>query len=519
MPNDTESAMFQPMSEPAAARYGSRGPLWIGIGWWLLALVLSLLQAGQEAIRPATPYGLLYLRTLIVPVVCLILFYLLALLAPQTPGYHTRLFDQVFFLLLTLVLTYWAATAPLRPNWILLLGAWWLAPSLYLGRSGLIAPTTLLSLGSLLVTISLFELLLHPFPRMWPGYARMVGSNWRRLHADIPTYQYEAKGVQYQINELGFRGTGPVPDQVQVVALGDSFTFGVGTQHPWPDLLAGDMGATVLNLGMGGTDPPKFINPLIEFGLPRQPEVVVLAYFEGNDLYTCYQPAAPAGPRWGDTLVLPDLIGGVREMVRFLERGDELTSELTFDIATPFERVINGKAVTLTFSPAYAATLLLDQPMIAASENYRIASTSLARMDELSQDAGAQFVLVYIPERTHVYWPLIREDDALLGQLNSDMYYRWEESLGCLALVHGREAPPLDEFRFAMDGTIDDQRNLLREFASQKDIPFLDLTPVLQGLAAQGVTLADPLETHYNDYVNGVLAGQISEFLGKLNVR
>ncbi|MEJ2013520.1 MAG: GDSL-type esterase/lipase family protein [Anaerolineales bacterium] len=507
------------MSEPSASGFRIRVPLLIGLGWWLLALLLSVLQAGREEVRLATPYGLQYLRTQIIPVIALLIFYVLALLLPSRFGKPARLFDQLFFLLLTLGLTYWAATAPLRLNWILLLGVWWLLPSLFLGQPGLIAPTTLVSLGSLLVTIVLFELLLRPFPRLWPGYARMVGSNWRRLHADIPTYEYQSKGVQYRINALGFRGEDPVPERVDVVALGDSFTFGVGTQYPWPELLARDTGMTVLNLGMGGTDPPKFVNPLIEFGLPREPQYVVLAYFEGNDLYTCYQPASPAGPRWGDALVLPDLIGGVREMVRFLSREQQITSELTYDIATPFERVINGRQVTLTFSPAYAATLLLDRSAITNSENYRIASASLERIAQLITSSGAQLVIAYIPERTHVYWPLIRDDDELLAGLNSDMYYRWEQRLGCLTLVRGREAPPLDAFRTEMDRTIDDQRALIHEFATQHEIPFLDLTPILQAQAAAGITLADPLETHYNDQVNAILAEEIAGFLAGLRSR
>jgi hypothetical protein len=505
--------MFRAMSEPAQSGTRARVPLLISLGWWLLALLLSVLQAGQEEVRLATPYGLQYLRVQIIPVAALLVFYVLALYLPAGSDRPARRFDQAFFLLLTLGLTYWAATAPLRPNWILLLGVWWLLPSLYFSRRSLIAPRTLVSLGSLLVTIVLFELLLRPFPRLWPGYARMVGSNWRRLHADIPGYKYEVNGVKYRIDSLGFRGPDPVPDSVDVVALGDSFTFGVGTQHPWPEQLARELGISVLNLGMGGTDPPKFVNPLVGFGLPRSPEFVVLAYFEGNDLYTCYQPASPAGPRWGDTLVLPDLVGGVREMVRFLGRDQQLTSELTYDIATPFERVINGRTVTLTFSPAYAATLLLGRTAITTSENYRIAQASLERIVQLTEAAGAQLVIAYIPERTHVYWPLIRDDDELLAGLNSDMYYRWEERLGCLALVRGRNAPPLGTFLAEMDRTIDDQRTLIREFAVQHDIPFLDMTPILQAEAAAGITLADPLETHYNDHVNAVLADEIAGFL------
>ncbi len=496
-----------------------RWALYLGLGWWIAALILSLIQARAEAVRFTTPYGLLYLRSLLIPVAALLAFYLLAHFTGAKERDQPSTIDQIFFLAAVLVLTYWAATAPLRPNWLLLLGVWGLIPSLYLGVKGLIAPTTLLSLGSLIVTVTLIELLIHPFPRLWPGYARMVGSNWRRLHADIPTLEYELNGVEYKINELGFRGSEPVPEQVEIVALGDSFTFGVGTQHPWPEQLASQLDASVLNLGMGGTDPPRFVNPLIEFGLPRQPEIVIAAYFEGNDLYTCYQPAQPSGRRWGDDLVLPDLIGGVSQMVRFLQSRNELTSELNYDIATRFTRKINGQEVVLTFSPAYTATLLLDRTEIEHSENYRIANSSLIEMQRLSEAAGAAFVLVYIPERAHVYWPLIREDTALLEQLNQDMDYAWREQLGCLALAHGRQTPGVDAFREAMDASLDQQRQLIGELAAVNGIPLLDMTEELQSLAAQGVTLADPLETHYNDTVNQVLAQAIAEFLQENGLR
>ena len=490
--------------------------IWSGIGCWSVALTLSFLQAGQEAVRWGTPYGLEYLRSLIVPILALLLFYMLALIQlrhPQSSIRKPQLWSQLFFLALILALTYWAAVAPLRHNWLLLLGVWWLLPSLYLAGTEIITPTTLLSLGSILFTIILIELLLQPFPQIWPGYARMVGSNWRRIHADIPNAEFEAKGITYQINELGFRGAEPAPDDVGIVVLGDSFTFGVGVQTPWPEHLSEFLDTSVLNLGMGGTDPPKHVYPLIAYGLPRKPEVVIEAYFEGNDLFTCYQPAIPSGPRWGDNLVLPDLIGGIGEMVRLLNREEAISSELTYDSVTPFTRSIGGQQVELTFSPAYSATLLLDQATILASENWRIASGSLLRMADLSRETGATFFLVYLPDRSHVYWPLIRDDDALLSQLNQDMIYAWGQRLDCWALARGRVPDDLETFRASLDTTFTAQRDLLRDFASTHTIPFLDLTEPLQRLAEQGLTLADPLETHYNDFVNQELAREIADFI------
>ncbi|MCK5635175.1 MAG: hypothetical protein KAI06_08805 [Anaerolineales bacterium] len=481
-------------------------------------MIIVLFQSYYEGVRWGTPYSLVILRSSI-PILGLIAFFTIAIIQHKRvyeKDYRKNIAVQIAFLSIVLILSYWAATAPLRPNWFLLIGGWITLPLLYLGRTKIINPNTLLSLGSIVLTLVLIEILLRPFPQIWPGYSRMVGSNWRRIHADIPTLLYEKDGIHYQINELGFRGLAPVPDRAGIVTLGDSATFGVGSEIPWPDRLSQLLDEPVLNLGMGGTDPPKHIGPLIAFGLPREPRLVIEMYFEGNDLFTCYQPAKPQGPRWGDRHVLPDVIGGWIEVARRWSRGPVITSELSYDIATPLTRVIAGNEITLTFSPAYSATLTLDANRLLASENWRIASNSLLRMRDLAYQNDATFVLVYLPERTHVYWPIIRDDDKILETLNKDMIYQWNSSLGCLLIQRGRMMEDLNTFREGLDRTIDIQREIVGSFAAENGIPFLDLTGPLQELAAAGQTMADPLETHFNDAVNQFIAECITIFLHEL---
>jgi len=505
---------------PEAKRPSTPGSiaLWLGLAWWLIALTLCIYQSYAEGVRWGTPYSLVVLRSS-VPILGLLIFFTIAIIQHgrgQTKDYRQNIAAQIAFLALVLVLSYWAATAPLRPNWFLLIGAWITLPLLYWARIKTINSNTLLSLGSIVLTLVLIEIVLRPFPQLWPGYSRMVGSNWRRIHADIPTLMYEKDGIHYQINELGFRGPSPAPVRAGIVALGDSATFGVGSEIPWPDRLSLLLDEPILNLGMGGTDPPKHIGPLIAFGLPREPRLVIEMYFEGNDLFTCYQPAKPQGPRWGDRHVLPDVIGGWIEGTRQWSRGPVVTSALTYDIATPLIREIAGNEVTLTFSPAYSATLTLDADRLLASENWRIASNSLLRMHDLALQNGATFVLVYLPERTHVYWPIIREDEEILETLNRDMIYQWNSSLGCLLVQRGRALEDLSSFRDGLDRTIDIQREIVSGFAAENGIPFLDLTEPLQKMASLGQTMADPLETHFNDAVNQFIAERIAIFLQEL---
>ncbi len=159
---------------------------------------------------------------------------------------------------------------------------------------------------------------------------------------------------------------------------------------------------------------------------------------------------------------------------------------------------------------------MMDRDTLAASENWRIATGSLLRMQELTERAGGKFLLVFIPERTHVYWPLIREDDAIVATLNEDMIYRWQESFGCNVLIPGRNPSDLETFREAMDTTLNDQRSLLTEFAETEGLHMLDLTEPLRNLASQGITLHAPLETHYNDFVNRKIGEWIAEELESL---
>ncbi|MCK5053468.1 MAG: hypothetical protein KAR65_04280, partial [Anaerolineales bacterium] len=149
-------------------------------------------------------------------------------------------------------------------------------------------------------------------------------------------------------------------------------------------------------------------------------------------------------------------------------------------------------------------------------ENWRIASNSLLRMRDLAYQSDAAFVLVYLPERTHVYWPIIRDDDKILETLNKDMIYQWNSSLGCLLIQRGRMMEDLNTFREGLDRTIDIQREIVGSFAAENGIPFLDLTGPLQELAAAGQTMADPLETHFNDAVNQFIAECITIFLHEL---
>lgn len=70
-----------------------------------------------------------------------------------------------------------------------------------------------------------------------------------------------------------------------VIALGDSFTWctAVAPEDAWPARLQAMTGLSTYNAGMSGRGLYEYLQILRHFGLPKYPDVVVMAVYEGND--------------------------------------------------------------------------------------------------------------------------------------------------------------------------------------------------------------------------------------------
>jgi lysophospholipase L1-like esterase len=126
--------------------------------------------------------------------------------------------------------------------------------------------------------------------RLQPGFQ---GTITNRVEYDTPV----------SINREGLRGPEIEPRQpgtFRILALGDSFTFGVGAsqEETYPAQLqeilrSRGTDAQVLNAGAPGFGVPDAVAWYRRWGRPLDPDAVVLAVFVGNDL----QDAAPGTPK------------------------------------------------------------------------------------------------------------------------------------------------------------------------------------------------------------------------------
>jgi hypothetical protein len=382
----------------------------------------------------------------------------------------------------------------------------------------------------LTVALGTMELFLRAFPNWLPGDVR-VDPPVRRIQAlsdqsyDIKLSNgdlfYWMKGriapvpsdqdkvvaqVRWQTDADGFRNNVPKSDTYDIVALGDSFTIGGNVASPWPQMLAEYSGSTVLNLGEAGNGPQQELKILRQYGLDSSPQWVILAFFEGNDLHDAASYAQASYfilPRFGKYVMQHGLDA--------FSEGDssgDTTSEAP-NYRYPITVKVNGNDLQLAFFSYYVAWLSVSRDVIESSQNYALVEETIIEARDLTEAAGAQFLLVYVPSKEHVYLPYLKDPDVLANVFTDVPSMELGEA-GFLQFTNKQVSPELASQHS------DDQSSLLAAFAAGQNIHYLDLTPVFQEQASSGVELYYPFDTHWNQLGHNLAAGTINQYIHKI---
>lgn len=254
----------------------------------------------------------------------------------------------------------------------------------------------------------------------------------------VKTHPDPILGLTIEPNAAGFDAWGfrnpVVPTKADVVALGDSHTFGNAAMmvDAWPSVLSRETGRSVYNLGIGGYGPNQYFRLLQTRALLLKPRHVLVGLYLGDDFENAFsityglehwsalrhEDRGPVEANiWSDSeppgrfkglrnwlsresfvyrLVMHGpIVSSLKERVRFASaaRG-EYPSVTTLDI--PARRIKEA------FRPT-ALAVRLDPYNPNVSEGKRLTLQLLEDMARMSRDRGASFTVVIIPTKEMVY--------------------------------------------------------------------------------------------------------------------
>jgi hypothetical protein len=390
--------------------------------------------------------------------------------------------------------------------------------------------SSVLAIMGLAIALALVEMFMRAFPNWVPSEVR-VNPPARRVKAFIDeTYDvrqsdgdlfYYMRGnikplspnqdqVLAQVHMItdahGFRNAPPEKATYGMVALGDSFTIGGSAASPWPQKLADDTAMDVLNLGGVAFGPQDELKVLQQYGLQKKPQWVILAYFEGNDLYdaAAYEQANPfILLRFGKYM----LNQGMEAWHTRRQAGPGAAAISNYRY--PITITINHKDLEMAFFSYYVSWLTANRDAIEPSQDYRLMTETILQMQELSEAAEAHFLLVLVPSKERVYLPYLHDADLLTRVFTGVPTVELDRS-GFLQFTDVDATPELAREH------MDDQDRLLADFAAGNQMDFLDLTPVFQEEAGTGAELYYPFDTHWNQLGQDLAAGLINKYIGEM---
>ena len=283
--------------------------------------------------------------------------------------------------------------------------------------------------------------------------------------------------VKFTRDQHGFRNEEPWQNELDLVVVGDSFTAAEAIQDPFWAGLTGSMLA--LAFPGSGTIEQRLL--LEAYGLPRNPDTVVLAYFAGNDLT--------------DNQVFEDL-----------QREGKSIADRVHQNRSPFEYLVTVHLALYLRDTIYKANirdchypqvaraeppmpiafydkmlplLALNAEALHNSDMFQTTMSSIVDMAQKLEEGGIRFVMMYIPQKAELYWP-----------------YLDHESKQAIALAVSQDVSPITPEM--IDDHVSVQRDLWKTIATELEFRFLDMTPALRSAIDNGMSPYFFADTHWN---------------------
>lgn len=145
------------------------------------------------------------------------------------------------------------------------------------------------------------ELMLQVAVRLSPGLRWALLPPWRqrlpeeraklRIPRTLDDARFGCRGNSEHPDHDRWGFPNPsVPERCDIVALGDSHTYGtlLSREQAWPAVLQRLSTTNVYSMALGGWGPVEYLM-LVEQALSLEPKVVLFGVYFGNDLFDCYR--------------------------------------------------------------------------------------------------------------------------------------------------------------------------------------------------------------------------------------
>ncbi|MCA9979400.1 MAG: hypothetical protein KDD89_01145 [Anaerolineales bacterium] len=330
-----------------------------------------------------------------------------------------------------------------------------------------------------------------------------------------PSDRTEPFLFRLETDEMGFPNAQyEWQDEYDIVLTGDSFTIRTAPET-YIEQLAANTGKDILTLGAPSWTTLNEVTAVEKFGLDKNPDWVVLLYFEGNDLLNIQQYLEKQasglswkaydmqGVPWYRRLVMYHMM---RYWLGLLEPepGHDQPIRYRYPVAASTE----VGSVETVFKDIHLLPISADYDTIANSDEFAAIQNALLGLKAQVEAQDGRFLLVYIPSKEHIYWSRIWDEVDVNNILERTVTVSLSEG------DHGRlewEPRYLDYDTFNANHNA--QERVMTDFATANGFDYLNLTPLLwQATIEQGEMYhyGDP---HWNQAGNNLVADALQAYL------
>ena len=269
---------------------------------------------------------------------------------------------------------------------------------------------------------------------------------------DDPILGHRIKPHDSGHDALGYRNL-KVPEHADVVAIGDSMTYGYGVgatrNNSWPSQVGVLVGESIYNMGMGGYGPLEYLYLSDNEANKLRPRVLIVGFYFGNDLMDSYN-SVRSKPYWHDWREVGAVDAAEPSYLKFsdgepskrfaslrqwLSTHSVLYSLLRVTVlvplaameqdgdaikATPDRRMVwddpSRDAIRTIFTPQQRLSVL-DPELSSVQEGLRITKRAFTYLKNGADARGTKLIVVLIPTKERAYCRYLKDSGERMPEL------------------------------------------------------------------------------------------------------